>query len=602
MKIKVNFVIAFLIIISSSLALGQTKKNIQFLLEKEGLSGAVWSIVRNDSIEIDATGFKNIQTKEKLSSKDKVHIGSITKTILALGTLKLATENKLNLDDPIKKYITNLPIKNPWEKTNPVTIRHLLDHTSGLSDLRLWHFFSTSSEPNTPLSEFYLSNPKVLQIHQKPGESFSYSNMGYTILGMLIEKITNQSYENYLDNNLLKQIGMLNSTFHFKSQEGLYKDNDLAMGHFENGMTAKALPIYLRPAAQFTTTAKDMGILIKFIINKGKVLNQQIIKESFFEEYGKPKYTIAFNKGIHTGYALGMSLRDRFNVIGLAHSGNIIGYRAMLYIFPEEKKGFFISHNTDSETANYESFNDILIKTLYIPKRNKKDINSLSTEKFKEWEGYYVPKVTKVLPFKLFDIIGSYSKLEIKDKSLVVTPFQRNSIDLKHVGRGLFQDKDRTKPSHLLYEDGKRKFITTGFSTLEKINGFKILTLTATFILGLISLIIILVIGFKKTLILKLKIIEQAIFPIFTGVLLLIIAIILVASKNIIYIGDLNLGTSLLYISSLLLPFGSLISIVIFIKSDKTFLKRLEFWTSLILLSFSILLITYDFIPFSTWN
>lgn len=601
MKIKLNFIILFSVF-CSLFALGQTKKNIQYLLEKENLSGAVWTIVRNDSVEIDATGFKNIDTKKRLTSKDKVHIGSITKTILALGALKLATENKINLDDPIKKHIIDLPIKNPWEETNPVTIRHLLDHTSGLSDLRLWHFFSTSSEPDTPLSEFYLKNPKVLQIYQKPGESFSYSNMGYTIIGMLIEKITNQSYENYLDNNLLKQIGMLNSTFHFKSQEGLYKDNDLAMGHFENSLVAKALPIYLRPAAQFTTTANDMGILIRFILNKGKVLDQQIITKSFFEEYGKPKYTIAFNKGLDNGYALGISLRDRYNVIGLAHSGNIIGYRAMLYIFPEEKKGFFISHNTDSETANYESFNEVLIKSLRIPEKDKKNINSFGTEKLKEWEGYYVPKITKVQPFNLFDIIGSYSKLEIKDKSMVVTPFQRKSINLEHIGSGLFQSIDRIKPSHLLYENKNRKFLTTGFYTLEKINGFKILTLTAAFILGLISLIIILVIGFKKTLILKLKIIEQAIFPIFTGILLLIIAIILVASKNIIYIGDLNLGTSLLYISSLLLPFGSLISIIIFIKSDKTFLKRLEFWTSLILLSFSILLITYDFIPFSTWN
>ena len=595
-----KYLMPFLLFIC--LVSAQTKKEIQFLLEKEGLSGAVWSTVRNDSIIIDATGLKNTETKELLSSKHKVHIGSITKTILALGILKLATENKLNLDDPIKKYINDLPIKNPWEATNPVTIRHLIDHTSGLSDLRLWHFFSTSSKPDTPLSEFYLKNTHVLQIYQRPGESFSYSNMGYSILGLLIEKITNQAYENYMDNCLLKQIGMLNSTFHFKSQEGLYLDEDLAMGHFENGLEARALPIYLRPAAQFTTTANDMGILINFILNKGKVLDQQIIKGSFFEEYGKPKYTIAFNKGIDNGYALGMSKRDRFNVIGLAHSGNIIGYRSMLYIFPEEKKGFFISHNTDSETANYEKFNDVLINYLEIKKKHNKTTNKFSSEKFKEWEGYYIPKITKIIPFKLFDIISSYSKLKIKDSSLVIIPFQTKNINLDHIGNGLFQNKDKVRPSHVLYENDEGKFISTGFSTLKKINGFKIILLMINFVLCLLSLLIIVTIGFKKILVLKLKFIKHPLFPIFIVILLLIISLIIIAKNKIIHIGDLNFGTLLLYLSSFLLPFVSIMTILFFIKIDEVFFKRLEFWSSLIILSCCILLIKYDFMPLCTWK
>src|SRR5690606_8788597 len=125
---------------------------------------------------------------------------------------------------------------------------------------------------------------------------------------------------------------------------GSNKTNNLVMGHFDDGKIAPALPIYLRPAGQFTTTALDMGVLIKFILNKGKVNSKSLIDSAYFEDYGRPYYTIAFQNGLKNGYAYGLMLRDRHGVIGLAHSGNIIGYRAMLYIFPNEKKGFFISH------------------------------------------------------------------------------------------------------------------------------------------------------------------------------------------------------------------------------------------------------------------
>lgn len=139
--------------VSNGQGSGQLKQQIQQALDEEKLTGAVWAVVNYDEeIAVDAAGFKNLQSKEQLKPTDKVHIGSVTKTILAVGVLRLISEGKINLNDPVEKYLPEINFDNQWHQTNPVTVRHLLDHTSGLEDLRLWQMFTAKAAPASPLS------------------------------------------------------------------------------------------------------------------------------------------------------------------------------------------------------------------------------------------------------------------------------------------------------------------------------------------------------------------------------------------------------------------------------------------------------------------
>ncbi len=243
-SISTYFFIISLFLVNTILARSNNElhQDIEKLLLEQKLTGAVWTIVDSNGITTDCAGLKNAESKESFKPTDTVHIGSIAKTILAVGVLHLATEEKINLDESVSKYLTDTKFINKWNATNPVTIRHLLDHTSGLSDSKLWHIFSTSSTPNTPLSTFYQNDPKILTIQAKPGSIYSYSNMGYTLLGMIIESVTNQRYEKYLNENIIKPLGMYNSTFKFLTQIGNNGDKSLAMGHFDNGKPTAALP------------------------------------------------------------------------------------------------------------------------------------------------------------------------------------------------------------------------------------------------------------------------------------------------------------------------------------------------------------------------
>ncbi|MBY0434480.1 MAG: beta-lactamase family protein [Cyclobacteriaceae bacterium] len=338
------------------------KNEISKALIEEGLTGAVWSMVDADGkITMDAAGLNSKETGKPLKPTDRVNIGSITKTLIATGILRLATENKLDLNNPVGNYLPQFTFDNQWQASNPITVRHLLDHTSGLTDIRLWQIFSEHAKPNSPLEFAFTQHPNVLKVHAPPGEVFSYSNMGYTLLAMIIESVTNEKYESCLDRNLLAPLGMTNSTFQFVSQVGDNADANLAFGHLDNQIIYAALPMYLRPAGQFTTTAYDMAKFAQFLLSDGTINGQEFIHHDYLSQMGQAQNTVSKQKGLLVGYGLGAMTRDRHGVVGLAHSGNIVGYHAMLYWFPKFKKAFFISHNMDSETANYERFNAIFI-------------------------------------------------------------------------------------------------------------------------------------------------------------------------------------------------------------------------------------------------
>lgn len=172
-------------------AMGSTRppmdSEISNALEREGLVGAVWSTVAPDgSIVTGAAGSRDARSGTPMRASDKVQVGSIAKSLIATGILRLVSEGRLRLDAPVAELLPMVEVDNRWAAESPLRLRHLLDHSSGLDDARLWQVFSLKASPDIPLSEA-LDTP--LKLRSRPGSTFSYSNTGYTLLGMVIEEI-----------------------------------------------------------------------------------------------------------------------------------------------------------------------------------------------------------------------------------------------------------------------------------------------------------------------------------------------------------------------------------------------------------------------------
>src|SRR5688572_10320955 len=154
---------------ASALA-SELRTDMQRLLQENELTGAVWSTVASDgSIAIDSAGVKAASTGEPLSADARVHVGSEAKTVLATGVLRLVSEGRLALDMPISTYLPQLEFDNPWAPSEPIRLRHLLDHTAGLDDARLWQIFSLKVQPDVPLAATFARYPTLLRVRSRPG-------------------------------------------------------------------------------------------------------------------------------------------------------------------------------------------------------------------------------------------------------------------------------------------------------------------------------------------------------------------------------------------------------------------------------------------------
>ena len=596
-------VILILLLFFSNISIAQDNKdldeNLKKALTNENLTGAVWAIISNEIVTTGAIGLKNADTKEILEVNDRVLIGSVTKTLIATGILRLVSQGTLDVESPVSKILPNIKFDNPWKEDRPVTIRDLLNHTSGIEDSRFWQVFSTKSTSSTPLEYIFSKNPSVLKVRTLPGNRFSYSNMGYTLLGLIIEKITQVPYETYLDKNLLLPLDMKNSTFQFTTQKGKNIDQYLAMGHFENGATQQNLPMFLRPAGQFTTTAKDMAQFAKFLMSDGTINGNIFIDKTLLNQMGNPTSTESYRNGLESGYQFGLSYRDRYGVVGKFHRGNTIGYRATFYLFPDLKKAFFISFNCDSETANYEKFNTIFINHLGITKpEEQKTINNLPPS-FKEFEGYYKMKPNRFKMFAYLDLLFNSVKVDIKNNKLIIKSIQSQDYDLLPIEDNLFRKEDRVKASHVFYKTGNTPIFSDGLVTYEKVSSFYLGLMWMSLILGILGVIIILFRGFYLLFQKRLFKHNQIVVLPFFAILLLLIPFPFLLNQSFLNLGDFTFANVLLAIVTGILPlamvFGS-------IKTLRNKTLTLDAVGTLFILQWTLILINWSMIPFRLWH
>ncbi|GGG36006.1 hypothetical protein GCM10010976_04650 [Bizionia arctica] len=164
-------------------------------------NGAVL-VTKNDSIIYKkAFGYANEKTKEKITPESVFYIASVSKQFTAMGIMILKEEGKLSFDDKIKNFFPNYP-----EYLNSITIRQLLNHTSGLTDRE---YYQLTNPNNQDVLEVLM---KQDSLELKNGETFRYSNSGYVMLALLIEKLSGNSIDQFWNQQIFEPLEMKNTT------------------------------------------------------------------------------------------------------------------------------------------------------------------------------------------------------------------------------------------------------------------------------------------------------------------------------------------------------------------------------------------------------
>jgi CubicO group peptidase (beta-lactamase class C family) len=197
------------------------------LFKKNEPGGAV--LIARDGKTIYSKGFglADIKTKEGITSTTLFNVGSISKTFVAFGILKLANEGKLFLDDELYKYFPNFKNSTIPHK---VKLKHMLTHTSGLPNLRKINedsVFYLAAKDEGNWEPVYQAD----SLEFEPGSRYTYSNIAFNGLALIIEKVSGMKWQEYIQKNIMKPAGMKTSVI----QDGSYPELGVSHAYVYDG-------------------------------------------------------------------------------------------------------------------------------------------------------------------------------------------------------------------------------------------------------------------------------------------------------------------------------------------------------------------------------
>ncbi len=346
---------------------------------KNGFSGAIAVLKNGKTIINKGYGNANKITKTLNNPNTIFDIGSNTKQFTAIAILKLAELRKLKITDSLQTYFNILPI----DKQN-ITIHQLLTHTAGFSE-SIGKDYSSFGKLSTISEKEFFEKLFASKLESKPGGKYSYSNVGYSILGRIIELASKQSYEAFINEYLfkpacMKQTGYLLPKWDTKQLARGYNRNVIET---ESTVTlykeAKNVNWHLKGNGGINSTQNDMILWYK-ALKTNKILSKESFKKlmtPFAPMNSEKTHNYSYGWIVNTSIS---------NTLRLSHSGSNGTFWHTLIWYPN--KDIYISYATNANSSKVESIAYAVAKIIfdenYTPKPIENNIYSYIMEYTKE--------------------------------------------------------------------------------------------------------------------------------------------------------------------------------------------------------------------------
>lgn len=360
-------------------------------------------------------GFANYE-ETKLTGKESFQIGSLTKQFTAVAILKLEEEGKLKITEPVKKYLTDFNINES------ITLEHLLSHTSGLAD------YTSSLDWNDKFRKKEASPIELFKLIEnspsnfKCGERFEYNNLGYVLLGEIIQRVSGLAYGKYLKENLLIPAKMTQSGYMGERElpDRFMQGYELT----EEGVTA---PMSIHISQPFSAggmySSKSDLIAWYEALSSGQIIRSQTLHKAW-----EP---FKLNNGKPSSYGFGWYIGNIGGKKTVEHSGGIPGYSAYLIYVPKE--GVLTFQVTNCMFCPSNMFENVseMAKILLDVERVEKLRQATDETKEVEIEGYFQ------------DSWGDeYLRIYSEEEKLYLLKMGEMRKELFRVGEGSWQTED----------------------------------------------------------------------------------------------------------------------------------------------------------------
>ncbi|MBU5590172.1 serine hydrolase [Clostridium sp. MSJ-4] len=295
---------------------------------------AVGVVYNNEVIYTKGFGVKNIDTKEPVDENSLFHMASVSKTFVATGIMQLVEQGKINLDKCLIEYLPYFKLKD--ERYKNITIRQILNHTSGMPDEEDYEWDKPKYDDKA--LERYVRSVDGRELMWEPGEKFAYSNIAYEILGHVIEKVSGMSFEEYMKENILDVVKMKESNFlkPLVSKDLLTSPHILDVKNGYGATVSEVFP-YNRAHGPSSTLCSNVVEMCNYAIaniNEGRFQGDKILKNTSYSELWR-EYASTEWGGYTSKIGLSWFLGQYKGNKVMSHSGMDTGFRSNLIILPE---------------------------------------------------------------------------------------------------------------------------------------------------------------------------------------------------------------------------------------------------------------------------
>lgn len=423
--------ISLLLFISCSSQTNQNKNNdqkyekaIQFsryylksLMKKTGTIGMAITIVdSNDVVYSECFGYADLEKKKPVTDSTTFMIGSTSKLFTATAIMQMFEKGCICLDSPITAYIPEFKVKSRFN-SRQITIRDLLTHESGLPcDIPNGQMIG-----NIKCDGADTMYRKVVSLCEKefvaypPRTVFSYSNIGFSLLGVIIERVSKRSYSEYIQDSIFQKLGMINSFVGF--------DHEKVKATFSRGYIGKLEenPLYIRdiPAGSIISSAADFSLFVRMLFGGGSLNNAHILNENTLQQMWTPQNTDIPLDFYPIGLSYWLINQTRIPEPVISHEGTIPPFHTIFAALPDSRLGIFLTVNSEQGSIISENAVYKILENFYMAKTGKR-LNKTKTKTIK----------TIKLPAKKLDEIAGYFqtregtvKMQKKDDYLLFSLF-----------------------------------------------------------------------------------------------------------------------------------------------------------------------------------
>lgn len=361
---------------------------VSSMVDKNQPGGVIGIIQDNKTLVKSCYGQMDIENNRNIDENTIFDIASVSKQFTSYAILLLEREGKLNLDDDISKYLTQIP-----NYEHGITIRNLIQHTSGIASTDVLRLFSGLSldEPWDHEKEMELIM-RYPQVNFTPNSEYAYSNAGYSLLATIVESVSGLKFSDFLKEKVFKPLKMKKS-FVFDNPKyesldytnGYKKDNDIFIKCSSNQDLSYG-------SGNIYSTMKDMLNWAQHILKNTNYLNK----------ISTPYNTLT--NGDTLMYTYGFEIKNYKGVKMVEHSGGVPGFRSRIVVFPEENLALVLMFNTESISTKKLALNitemlfaDKLVKPVPV---EKVEIE-VDSKELKHFVGNYQMTIGMEIEFKL---------------------------------------------------------------------------------------------------------------------------------------------------------------------------------------------------------